>query len=88
MDQAGSFTSREMHAHYEEVGIEVDLVSPENHRSNGLAERMVRLLHKHLGRYWQDWLGQWFREVPEIAYSMRSFSSLYFLANNMNFETP
>jgi hypothetical protein len=71
-DQASCFTSEEMKRHFEEASIEVDLISPENHRSNGLAELTVRLLHEHFGRYPQESLGKWYQELPEVAYSLRT----------------
>mgnify|MGYP003342052802 FL=1 len=50
--------------------IELDMASPENHRSNGLAEVYVKLLQNHFAQLEPKEQKEWVKAIPEIQYSL------------------
>ena len=69
-DQHSSFAGAEMKAHTDAKAIELDTVSPENHRSNGLAEVYVRMLQNHFAQLSQEEQHKWVESIPEIQYAL------------------
>ena len=57
------FRSRDLH-------IDLDIVSPENHRSNGLAEVYVRMLNTHFAQLPEEQQKKWVQAMPKIQYAL------------------
>ena len=66
IDEDSVFTSHEMRRHFEEYDIYPDFVSTENHRSNGLAEVTVRIVHDYFKKLKPQEMHKWRGYVPEI----------------------
>jgi transposase InsO family protein len=70
LDAASSFTGSELDQHCRKYNILTDIISPENHRSNGLAELYVRFLHNHFSKMDHKLLDKWYTYIPQIQYSL------------------
>ena len=64
-----AFNSQEMKDHCAEWGIYPDYISPENHKSNGLAEVTVRMLHEHFRKLPEERLHHWDQELLKIQFA-------------------
>jgi hypothetical protein len=60
-----------MEAHCAQHGIYQDIVSPRNHKANGLAERYVGTLHDAMTHLSEEKLGEWYKYCEPIAHCLR-----------------
>ena len=71
-DEGSAFKSVAMEAHCDRFGIFHDMVSPGNHRANGLAERYVGTLHDAKTHLTDDRLADWHKLCEPIALCLRT----------------
>jgi ribosomal protein L21E len=71
-DEGAAFRGDAMQEHCKEYGIEQDMVSPGNHKANGLAERYVGMLHEAMTRLSDDQLPNWAAMCEPIAHCLRA----------------
>ena len=75
LDQAGSLDGKEMRKHLADRHILVDIVSPDNHRANGMAERFIQELNKGMSMHREDWK-KWHMHAKNIELSIRTSPSI------------
>jgi transposase InsO family protein len=71
-DKGSAFKSVAMEAHCDRFGIFHDMVSPGNHRANGLAERYVGTLHDAMTHLADDQPADWHKLCEPIAHCLRT----------------
>jgi len=70
-DEGPAFKSTIMERHCARNGIYQDIVSPGNHKANGLAERYVGTLHDTMTQVPDKKLGEWYKYCEPIAHCLR-----------------
>jgi hypothetical protein len=71
-DEGSAFKSAALEAHCELYGIYHDMVSPGNHKANGLAERYVGTLHDAMAHLPDDKIANWHTLCEPIAHCLRA----------------
>jgi hypothetical protein len=74
-DEGAAFKGDAMQEHCKEYGIKHDMVSPGNHKANGLAERYVGMLHEAMTRLTDEQLPNWAAMCEPIAHCLRATPS-------------
>ena len=75
IDGAGAFVSDKFKEEMAALNVEVDMIAPDNHRANGLAERQVRVLNDIMRHLSEDNKRRWAAFLREIQYSMATTPS-------------
>jgi len=71
LDQQSSFSGSVMESHCLTYGIDLDIVAPDNHKANGMAERMIRELNDRMAiRGEQEWK-KWHLHIRDVEMSLR-----------------
>ena len=70
-DEGATFKSAAMESHCDRFGIYQDIVSPGNHKANGLAKRYVGTLHDAMTHLEDDKLPRWHTLCEPIAHCLR-----------------
>jgi hypothetical protein len=71
LDQQSSFSGSVMENHCLTYGIELDIMAPDNHKANGMAERMIRELNDRMAiRGEQEWK-KWHLHIRDVEMSLR-----------------
>jgi transposase InsO family protein len=70
IDGAGAFVSDKFKEELEALNVEIDMIAPDNHRANGLAERQVRLLNDIMRHLSEANKARWAAYLRDIQYSI------------------
>ena len=75
IDGAGAFVSDKFEEFAKALNIELDMIAPENHRANGLAERQVRVLNDAMRQLSNTDKAKWPSYLRDIQVSIASTPS-------------
>ena len=72
LDRAGSLKGHQMRAHLESFGIQPEFVAPDNHRANGLAERVIREFNDRMNLTNTEHWKTWHKQIKNMKLSLRT----------------